>query len=312
MSERRYRLFGLDVRSDFVLPELSLSSSQCDDLVIIRECLSPPAGSPDRPSSWIDGSGVRLYWPTVGSFAIRDGREVIVDPLPDADPDWVRLFLLGAAMGVALHQRGLAVLHASAVSVEGSAVAFVAFKSWGKSTTAAAMEARGHRLLTDDVLALQLAGRGRSPLAWPSFPQMKLSPDAVEALGEDPNALGQILPGYEKLRRLPLGAFTGDAVPLRCLYVLEPGDEPSINPLSKVNAVLELLCHSYIRRFGPDVAGPEESATFQRCAEIADQVPVFSFRRPRQVERIDAFARQLEDHMRSVVARPEAQAGKHP
>ncbi len=251
---------------------------------------------------------MRLYWPTVGSFAIRDGREVILDPLPGADPEWVRLFLLGAVIGVALHQRRLAVLHASAVSVDGSAVAFVAFKGWGKSTTAAALEARGHRLLTDDVLALQLAGRGRPPLAWPSFPQMKLPPDAVEALGEDPSALEKILPGFEKLRRPPLGAFNEDAVPLRCLYLLQPGDEPSINPLSKVEAVLELLCHSHFRRFGPDVAGPEEPAMFERCAEIANQVPMFSFRRPREVERIDELARQLEDHVRSVVAQPEAQA----
>lgn len=311
MSEWCYRAFGLDVRSELSLPELPLSSSNAGDLVVLRGRLSPPAGSSDQPSWWTDESVVRLYWPTVGSFSIRDGREVIVDPLPDADPDWVRMFLLGAAMGVALHQRRLAVLHASAVSLDGSAVAFVAFKGWGKSTTAAAVEARGHRLLTDDVLALQLAGSGRPPLAWPSFPQMKLAPDAVEALGEDPSSLEKILPGFDKLRRRPLGAFHGDAVPLRCLYVLEPGDEPSIVPLSKVEAVLELLCHSYLRRFGPEISGPEEPALFERCAEIANHVPMFSFRRPREVERIDALACLLEEHLRSVIARPEAQAGEH-
>jgi serine kinase of HPr protein (carbohydrate metabolism regulator) len=56
---------------------------------------------------------------------------------------------------VLLQQRGRLVLHASAVTVDLGVVAFMGGPGWGKSTMAAAMYARGHSIVADDVTAVR-------------------------------------------------------------------------------------------------------------------------------------------------------------
>ncbi|NEX18412.1 MAG: hypothetical protein C1943_17865 [Halochromatium sp.] len=87
----------------------------------------------------------------VARYRVQDGREILVDPLPDADPGDVRLWLLGTALGALLHQRGLLPLHVSALALSGGAYAFCGDSGAGKSTLAAALHRRGLALLTDDV-----------------------------------------------------------------------------------------------------------------------------------------------------------------
>jgi hypothetical protein len=104
---------------------------------------------------------------------------MIVEPLPHVDEHVLRLYLLGPALGVLLQQRGLLVLHASAVAIGERVVAFVGESGWGKSTTAAALERRGHTVVADDVCALHLRG-SEDPLVFPAIPRLKL--DAAPAL----------------------------------------------------------------------------------------------------------------------------------
>ena len=99
--------------------------------------------------------------------------------------DLLRLYLLGPALALLLHQRGFLVLHASAVSLDGGVVAFLGHSGHGKSTTAATLHARGAAIVADDVVAVDLGAPG-GPAALPGFPLLKLWPDAVTALGENP------------------------------------------------------------------------------------------------------------------------------
>ena len=56
----------------------------------------------------------------------------------------LRNFLLGTVFATFLRLRGLFVLHASSVNINGSAVAFSGFKGYGKSTTAMAFYNEGY------------------------------------------------------------------------------------------------------------------------------------------------------------------------
>ncbi len=88
--------------------------------------------------------GVCIYRPNVGSFAVRAGREIVIDPLPCVDERALRLTLLGPALALLLHQRDLFVLASSAVRVQAEdggdgdfyGVAFLGYSGAGKSTTA--------------------------------------------------------------------------------------------------------------------------------------------------------------------------------
>ena len=92
----------------------------------------------DGMKFWLnpEGSAVWAKWPETSS-------------LEDA-----ATFLLGPVLGFLLRLRGITCLHASAVVLDGRAVAFVGDAGAGKSTTAAAFARRGHPVLSDDVVAL--------------------------------------------------------------------------------------------------------------------------------------------------------------
>ena len=50
--------------------------------------------------------------------------------------------------------RGLFVLHASSVNMNGSAIAFSGFKGYGKSTTAMAFYNQGYSVVADDYIII--------------------------------------------------------------------------------------------------------------------------------------------------------------
>jgi len=81
---------------------------------------------------------------------------------------------LGAPLALALALREILLLHASAVRVDGRALALVAPSGGGKSTFARRAAARGIPRLADDILPVRL---DPPPAALPHFPQLKLAPE---------------------------------------------------------------------------------------------------------------------------------------
>ena len=103
------------------------------------------------------------YWDASEFVVNRAGTRVWArwpPTVPDAE---IRTCLFGPIIGFALHLRGTPCLHASAVVVDGRAVAFLGHSGAGKSTTAASFVHRGYRALTDDVLALDEITREGNP-----------------------------------------------------------------------------------------------------------------------------------------------------
>jgi len=255
-----YLAYGLGIRSDIPLPELAPweeAVAQGEEEVSIR--FGRVAGGPP-PETLEEGWGgfspapeeVRLFWRGVGSFSVRGGRDLVVDPSPTLDDEGVlRLFVLGPVLAVLLGQRGRLLLHASAVSVDGGAALFLGEAGRGKSTTAAALHARGHALATDDVAVLQAGEEGRRPVLFPGFPQLKLWPEALASLGEDPEGLPRCNPLLEKRARPAARGFSSAALPVERIYVLEEGEgeggaaAQEIVPLGPREALAELLRHTY-------------------------------------------------------------------
>jgi hypothetical protein len=285
-----YRAFGLGIRSAIALPELVRAPGPSD--VVIRRGAVPgaPRDGPGRGGLFHAGPGeAGLHWPDAGALLLRDGREITVDARPDADPRALRLYLLGPALALLLHQRGALVLHASAVARDGGVIAVLGRSGQGKSTTAAALVARGHPLVADDVVAVDLE-RAPAPLVSPAYPQLKLWPDAVSALGGRPEALPRVHPAEAKRARLA-GEVPAGPLPLRRCYVLADGDRIAIEPLRGHPAVFELVQHSYV---APALAALATSAHLARCARLAAAVPVRRLRRPRALDGLAALAEAIE------------------
>lgn len=187
----------------------------------------------DGMQFWMDrvGKNVWALWPDTSS-------------LHDA-----ATYLLGPVLGLLLRLRSITCLHASAVSFGDRAAAFVGAEGAGKSTTAAALARRGHRVLSDDVVAL--AEREGTFYVMPAYPYLCLWPDSVETLYGSSDALPRLTPNWEK-RCLTLGdrgtLFEERALPLGAIYILvnrRTDSAPCVEEISAPKALLTLVANTY-------------------------------------------------------------------
>jgi len=279
-----YVAYGLGIGSELQLPELMSRTAQHGAVsgeVVVRV-------GPVRRLPKVDVAGVG-FWATadeachvleqVGAFLVRGGREIVVDPVPDVEERLLRLSLLGPAMGLLLHQRGMLVLHASVVARGGEAVAFLGKNGWGKSTIAGALYAKGYDVVADDVAAIGIDPEGS--IVFPGFPQLKLWPEAATLLGEIPERMPLLHPGFDKRGWHAGRGFSTEGRRLERIYVLEKGPAPALEPLEPRQAWFELMSNWYGNRFGPGLlqAGGSAALHLRQCVALASRVSMYRLRR---------------------------------
>ena len=300
----RYIAYGLSIQSEIALPELGQPVAICatgcplPDIRIHRgRCPPRPDDSAGDDRTWISSDQACFHYPETGSFHMLAGREVIIDALETAADCELRLILLGPVLAVLLHQRGLLVLHASANRVQTArgpvAICFLGDKGAGKSTTAAAMHARGHGLVSDDLVAVDFAA-GR-PMVRPGFPHLKLWPEAAATTLDDANsaaALPKLHRDFEKRSRSVAGQFPRDPMPLAAVYVLAYGERHSIDPASGQSSFMHLVHHSYLGQV-LQATGTQKSH-FQQVTRLLSAVPVRHLVRPRDLSGIQGMIETIQ------------------
>lgn len=304
----RYRAYGLHFQSALALPELFADTDAEPDVIIQYGSLGLEIPSQMGPAMCIR-LGPSEAWLSAGGAAIlriKDGREITIDPIPGVDERVLRLFILGPALAVLLHQRRELVLHASAVAVEGRVIAFIGTEGMGKSTTAAALLAQGQPAVADDLVVIRT---GIDPLlVIPGYPQLKLWADAVEALGADPQELPRIRAEFDKHVQQTRDHFSDTPLPLGAIYVLAGGDELRIEPLPPQAALLQIVRNVYVASFGTLYGQyTHDTTTFPRCAEVANRVPVRLLRRRRDLGSLSELAECIINDVRQL----QTESGEH-
>ena len=181
-------------------------------------------------------------FPEIGDFLIRDGKEIIIEPVAGVDDSLLRTVVLGAVLCVLLRQRGLLVLHASCININHKGVAFMGSSGWGKSTLATAFHTKGYDVLTDDVLPIKV--EKNQAVVFPSYPQFKLCPDAATSLGQDTQNLLPVSKNSFKVAYKLDKGFQQNPIPLQQIYILDKGKEHKITSLQPQETFVELVRHS--------------------------------------------------------------------
>ena len=118
MPLNAYWAYGFSIHTDLVCPELPRHPHPTHDPDVTIILLPQEAGTlcplPDRCYEVRPGC-FRLDVPGVARYRVEEGKRIFVEPLANASPEKVRLFLLGSTMSALLYQRGLLPLHGSAV-----------------------------------------------------------------------------------------------------------------------------------------------------------------------------------------------------
>lgn len=283
--------FGLRLVSDIDLPEFRPVSPVDDPDIRIRldDAAKELCGdSDDATGAFVPaaGGGFVMRIAGVAVFHVEAGREIRIAVEPGADPGMVRLYTVGSAMGMAMHQRGILVLHGATVSRHGEARIFVGDSGAGKSTLAANLGRAGCSVLGDDTMALwNTPAGGRGVWLWQGSQVFKLWEDSLVALGmgvEGLVPLGNRTNKFYLANHGPETDSPGEVVaglPLREIIVLETGDgPPRIEPLRGLQALQAVAIHTYRPEY-VQVLG-REAEHFRQCGSLTRDVEVSRLIRP--------------------------------
>ena len=296
-----YHAYNLLIRSDISLPELAagtsgLAAGNAPDVVVRIGTIDFPRDPPGALGFAVSGSpeDACFYWEELGAYRVTAGRTITIDPTPGADTQALRLPLLGMVIGMLLRQRGLFVLHSSAVAMKGGAALFIGNRGYGKSTIAAALHARGHDLLSDDWVAIQW--NAGVPYVLPAFPRLKLWPDSAASLGNDLDDLPRLATHIEKRNVAATSRFSSKAVPLRCIYVLGRAAVPHIHVLPPQQVILELVRNSLLAFVGREMLPAGGADDLRQSGELLKQVPVHGLQRSLSFEFLEITTALVSRH----------------
>jgi hypothetical protein len=235
-----------------------------------------------------------LRFSRVGDFLLQGDR--IDCYLPDSQLCQAELRFLGPVMSYWLERLGLPTLHASAVAVDGQAVAFVSRQGGGKSGLAAAMIAAGASLLADDLVVVE-----EFEDCWqlrPAYPLMRMWPDEAAHFLGSYGDLPRVQKDSEKrsvaVGEGGFGTFHDASSPLACIYLatrVEGASAVEIQPVSRSEALIELVRHSFSPRL-VEAAGLQPGR-LDRLARLVRSVPVRRLVYPSGFERLEEVASQI-------------------
>ncbi|MEX2370771.1 MAG: hypothetical protein WD578_07180, partial [Bacteroidales bacterium] len=275
-----YRTFGLNIRSEFEIPELPSGEFENPDVTI-------RFGNNPAKLSGVKGSGV-LYQAkkddflfrldTVGSYRVESGSNITVERLNDATDEELRLFLLGSAFGAMIQQRDLLPFHGSTVVKDEKAYVIGGTSGAGKSSLAATLIKRGYSLLADDISVIRVEEQG--PVVYPGIPHLKLWEDVMLQLKEDPGKFPRVRPQLLKYRKPAGKEFTNRTTALHSIVILSSKNTRGFE-LEQVKGVkkFDLLKNNTYRY--QYLTGLEKTEPhFKLATQLAAGSAVYQLRRP--------------------------------
>lgn len=314
----QHEAFGLTIRSDRTLTGLPLSQATKADLEIEFAEGRAPEVDPRAPATtattgWgstretadggrvfrlVSHDGERMW----SMHVAGDGRTIEVRWRGDLELADVTYFVEVAGITAALALRGVPMLHASAVEVDGSAFLVVGPGGAGKSTLAAAAVARGYALLSDDVSALQ-AGPERGVCVHVAARLLRMHEDSARVLGWDHGVLEPLFvtPGMAAKQFVRLSATDGSLAdgsrPVAAIFMLRervPG-AARIERLTATQALPLVLSGT----FGEGVADVRTRARLLPFwTRLVREVPIYIVSPSDEIGRVGELVDALADYSR--------------
>ena len=281
---RTYLQCGLRMRSEIEL-HLPLAPGEGADVEVrwgpdIHGSSEPPPGEliaafgsgEDRwYTATATGSEYLVRFRDCGEFVISgDLSAVQVRRDPAGRVEMLPILMAGTVSALLLTLRGQTVLHASAVAVDGAAIAFVGQSGRGKSTLATLLCLDGADLVTDDVLTI---AAGPPVTCIGGAHELRLRP-AASVLAEERPGHASRTTADERLAFSPSPAVV-EPLPLAAIIVPTPNrtlSEIEVRALEPSKAVFWLL--GFPRIYGwcrPDVL----SRDFTMLSHVANSIPVY-------------------------------------
>ena len=177
-------------------------------------------------------------------------------------------------------------LHAACVEVDGNAVAICAPGGHGKTTLAAALVARGHRLLAEDITISD----GKPPVTRAGPDLLRLRRPSLGNVGLGPEA--EIVAETEDRLFISTGSTDSSSAPLAAIVFLKEGGPAAILPREDAGRLADLWQVSFHLPSFED-----RSRSFTVLADLADSVPIYDLTRALSWDQLIPAATLVESVM---------------
>ena len=278
-----HRVFGLEIQSEFELPELEAGQGNADVQIAFADV---PLQLPETLNGLFryDCSSDRFLLQAEGTanYLVDQGTRILVDT-KCAVPELWRVLLYSNCMAALLQQRGIVPLHSSVVLSKLGALLIAGPSGAGKSSLAGALADSGFPVVADDIGALSLDSSGKAQVAL-GIRRLRLARQALKQLNLDANRYPRTHGGAEKFEVPPSHWHCTNPpqnhYPIAAVIFLSVWDRPDFRTeaISGAKKVQLLLNHTYRDCF---LSGAKSQHNRLKMAyALAAQVPMFSISRP--------------------------------
>ena len=300
-----YSLFGDCLRSELAFEDLRPLANATPRWTL-RMVTEKPPDNGDVIGEVVDAicairlskhdDGFRLSHSCTADYDISDdGSSIACRPINSVDLESLRYDIANRVMAVAFHAAGALCLHSSAVQIDGGVIAFLAPKGYGKSTLASALIGSGAKLVTDDMLAVELLPEVR---ALPGILGLRLRDDSAQTVLPPDIERRRGVDGKHVVQRLSEDRLMLAKSPLAAIYTLAPVARAYGHPvvrrtrLSPKASAMSLVPHSKI---GVLLGRGEAAVVLDRAVTLAREVPVFRLEVARDLGEIGTVVNQIID-----------------
>ncbi|MCR8746786.1 hypothetical protein [Romboutsia lituseburensis] len=282
----KYRVYGLNIESEIKLEELiKIKENQCNhiDVKIKYGQVCEKIKKQVNDNSWIgtDINDICIYIKDIAIYQIKNGNTIIVEPLKDKDNERIKSFLLGWSFGILLIQRKTIALHGSAISKGDKAIIISGKSKAGKSTLASALNNKGYKFLSDDVVALDMLND--NVLVHHAYPEKKVCKDVMKVLGYDEKNYKINKQNAEIIRyKVPVTEiFEPNPRKVKAIFEIVSKDEykkVSIEKLEGNKKIDYMLNNIYF--FGVESSIGTRPEYFKKAIQLINSVPLYKIKRP--------------------------------
>jgi len=268
-----------------------IAYSQCESLPTVNS----PLYSTDNIR--VSQTEFALHVAGTGSFYVREGKLIEYCREPEADEDWLQLYLDGQVLVALLHQRKIINFHASSFIHGGQAIMILGETCSGKTSLTASFALNGAGFLTDDLTPVIFSNN--KPQILPLGRKVKIREDTIVQLDIDQNRLSDAERGTgKKYLELEPASVTGHS--LDVVFRISIGDvnSPEFTAPSPAGG-FELL-RSEICSWEMLAGMPETEADYlQQLVRLVETVRIVEVVRPADI-RIHDFHAAIEKYLNSV------------
>ncbi|WP_071120042.1 phosphoenolpyruvate carboxykinase (ATP) [Romboutsia timonensis] len=294
-----YRVYGLNVKSEILIPELTILEEDKRDKIDVNICykmmdadirlmmLQGKKANYENKKMW-------FHIDNLATYCITNGNKIDIQLCENPDHQLVKVYILGSVLGMVLLQKNIVAIHGGGVVINDKGYVFTGDKGAGKSTLTTALRQCGYGFIADDVCSIK---QGEINKIYPGFGYQKLCDDTMIKLGYTPNDYEPFRSDFNIKYIVPaLDDFVNYEVPFEGIFELTVSDVESVE-IKEITGIekIQSLIKNIFRIEMLHYSGGINSLYFKKCADIAKSIKYYKLTRPKDVFSVNEQIEVIEN-----------------